>query len=60
LGAAADGAEESAEKKREEIRGNPLFAKNRFPRTLSGKNSYMASGVIGASVGADPCVCPER
>jgi hypothetical protein len=31
---------------------NPGSSPGGFPRTSSGKNSYMAGGIIGASVGA--------
>ena len=35
------------------MRGNPLFAKSGFPRTPSGKKSYMAGGITNAGVRRD-------
>ena len=41
------------------MRGNPLFGKSRFPRTLSGKNFYVASGKDGVWGRGGP-MCPPK
>ena len=43
------------EGKRQECGGTRFLQKAGFPRTPSGKNSYMAGGIIGASVGPHGC-----